>query len=288
MLTQAQIAASSPGISTGYSKPVSAWRVFKSTVIKDLQIWKRYKANLIAGLVESVMLVGVFALFSNMMQFRSGETVTEMEMFTFFLGGLLLVMMNGPALWTPLNAVTRDLYNGTLEYLYINPSSRYAYFVGTVAAGMVVHALWFTPIFFLLAYFSGANLLNLGVILTVCALAVIVLIAIGILMALTAIMWRQVSSIAQVLNMLFQFLSGAFIPLGSMPTFVRYAAFALPQTWANDLIRYYSFDGDWDLLAPIWLEWVLLGCFAVFFVAISKYLLRRVERHAKKNGLHLI
>ena len=50
---------------------------------------------------------------------------------------LLLLVFNGPTLWGPIQAVTSDLYNGTLEYLYSNPGSRYAYYVGTVLTEVI-------------------------------------------------------------------------------------------------------------------------------------------------------
>ena len=73
-----------------------------------------------------------------------------------------------------------------------------------------------------------------------------------------------------------------------MPEFMQKIALIIPHTWAYDLIRYYSFDGEWQTILPVWQEWIILGLFAVFFIALSRLTIKRIERKAKESGLHLI
>lgn len=50
----------------------------------------------------------------------------------------------------------------------------------------------------------------------------------GIMIALLALVWRQVSGIAQVLGILFEMLAGAYLPLSAFPQIVQYAVYLLP------------------------------------------------------------
>jgi ABC-2 type transport system permease protein len=97
-----------------------------------------------------------------------------------------------------------------------------------------------------------------------------------------------VGSIVNVLAMLFEFLAGAYLPVSYFPPLMQYLAYLLPYTWGYDLIRYYSFGGQWQTLLPVWQEWGILLCYAVLYTILSRYLLKKAEQQAKRNGLHVI
>jgi len=128
----------------------------------------------------------------------------------------------------------------------------------------------------------------MALILLTCVATLVTLTAMGVTIALRALLWRQVSSIASVLGLLFEFLSGAYLPVTAFPTMVQYLAYLLPYTWGYDLIRYYSFDGNWQTLLPVWQEWVIIILYAILFTLGSRYLLGKAEQRARRSGLHLI
>ena len=293
MLVQSHEALLPTGITTSRSKPVSAWAVFRATVVKDLQIERRYIPDLIGNGVQLAVRVLFYLLLSGIIAVKGqnsplGRDMSGQDLFIFFLGGLLLFVFNGTALGTPVNSVTRDLNNGTLEFLYSNPSSRYAYFVGTVVANALISQTVFLPLFVFLCLYSGSSPRNACLVLLVCALVVVTLIALGIMIALLGILWRQVSSVTQVVAIMFELLAGAYFPVSAFPAGLQYIAYLLPYTWGYDLIRYYSFDGQWKTLLPVWAEWLVLGMAALLYTIVSRFLLRKAEQHAKKRGLHLI
>jgi ABC-2 type transport system permease protein len=210
------------------------------------------------------------------------------NLFVFLQGGLLLFVFNGTALGRPVNAVTRDLTNGTLEYLYTVPASRYAYFVGTIISSAVVNLALFLPLYVFLILYSNASLVNMLMVLLVCLVALTAIVAMGIMIALFAILWRQAASITAFLGLLFEFLSGTYFPISVFPPFIRFISYCLPYTWAYDLIRYYSFEGQWRTSFPIWIEWTFLIAYSVLFTLISRFLLKKTEQLAKKSGLHIL
>lgn len=277
------------------SRPVSPLAITLATLRKNLQITVRYLPNLLGSLVEISVRALFFLLFSNVISVNSyemsGVAMTGHNLYIFLLGSLVLFVFTRSTLWGPINAVTNDLYNGTLEYLYSSPGSRYAYYVGVVLSEVVVSLVVFIPLFILLVIISGVNLSSLLLMLLASATVLVSLTAMGIMIALLALLWRQVSSIASVLGILFEMLAGAYLPLSAFPAGVRVFSYVLPFTWGYDLLRYYSFSAQgsaWQTILPIWQEWGVVIVFAVGFTAVSRYLLGRAERLAKKGGLSVL
>ena len=274
------------------SRAVNPWKVTAATTLKGLQISIRYLPNLLGSLVEMAVRAAFFLLMSNSISMGSKETfgidIRGQSLFIFFLGSLVLFVFTRSTLWGPINAVTNDLYNGTLEYLYSNPCSRYAYYVGTVLSEVAVSQVVFIPLFLLLAISSKASWDSLVMMLLACVVVLVALTAMGIMIALLALVWRQVGSVASVLGILFEMLAGAYLPISVFPAPLRALSYLLPYTWGYDLVRFYSFDGQWKTILPVQWEWVTIFGFAVVFTLVSRFLLTRAESLAKRSGLNVI
>lgn len=270
----------------------SAWQVMISTVVKDLQIARRYLPNLIGTFVELAIRLAFFFLLASVVTMDGnrnlGVDLSGRNMFIFFQGSLLLFIFIRSTLGAPLEAISNDLYNGTLEFLYSNPASRYAYYVGTVVAKVLVSSVVFVPLYLFLVFYAEASALNMFLVLVAGGVVLVALTALGIMIALLALLWRQVGALVAVLSILFEMLSGAYLPITAYPYAAQVVAYFLPYTWGYDLIRYYSFNGQWQPLLPIWQEWLVLLVFAVVFTLLSRYLLARAENKAKRLGLNVI
>ncbi len=286
-----------PDFNLSLSRPTSAWVTAKATITKNIQIATRYLPNLVGSLLNLGIRMAFFLLLANAVSMQGGTTqglvLTGRNLFIFFQGALLLFVFNGPTLWGPINAVSNDLYNGTLEYLYSNPCSRYAYYVGTVIAEVMINLVVFLPLYFFLIFYSGVGLTSVLMILLTCVMVLIALTAMGIMIALLALLWRQVNSVAQVLGILFEMLAGAYLPISAFPQIIQYLAYLLPYTWGYDLIRYYSFrganaSGEWLTILPVWQEWAMLIFYAILYTGVSRFLLKKAEQRAKRSGLHII
>jgi ABC-2 type transport system permease protein len=287
-----QTTAPEMGAIHSLSSVVSPWKVTQATTVKGLQIATRYLPNLVGSLVEMSVRVAFFLLMSNAIAMGSsaafGVDMSGKNLFIFFMGSLVLFVFTRSTLWGPINAVTNDLYNGTLEYLYSNPSSRYAYYVGTVLSEVVISQIVFIPLFCVLAFASGASWDNLVMMLLACIIVLVALTAMGIMIGLLALVWRQVGSVASVLGILFEMLAGAYLPVSSFPPLLRALSYLLPYTWGYDLVRYYSFEGEWKTILPVQWEWGIICLFAVTFTIVSRYLLGKAEGLAKRSGLNVI
>ncbi|MHA2336530.1 MAG: ABC transporter permease [Candidatus Hodarchaeales archaeon] len=273
------------------SNKISRVKLIWSTIVMNLQITKRYKANLVGGLLEMGILVLVFGLFASAMEFKNGglTQLTSDQIFIFFLGAIVLIVFNGTALRNPVETVQRDLYNGTLEYLFFNPINMYYYMVGNVLGDAIIRFTFlFLPLFSVMLLVINVNLVSMLAILSVSILVLSTIMSLGIVMSITVILWKDVRGIIGILSVLFQFLSGAFFPVQTFPEPIQMLAFLLPFTFGFDLIRYFSFEGQWTTLLPIEIEIALLLVFALFYLVVSAYLLKKIPKHAKSKGLHLI
>jgi ABC-2 type transport system permease protein len=280
-----------PGSIHSLSQPIPAWKTTLAAAVKNLQIARRYVPNLISSFVQLAMMMFFFLLMANTITFGGDgwQGITSgREMFIFFQGAILILVFQGPTLWTPAYNVSQDLYNGTLEFLYSNPGSRYAYYVGSVVADVIIHLVVFLPFYGFLVVYTKADAVTMLFILVACLMVCVTLTALGIMIALLALLWRQINSVVGILSTLFQFLAGAYLPLQSFPKALQYLAYLLPYTWGYDLIRYYSMRNTWQTILPPSQEWGVLAFYAVAYTILSRYLLKCAEQQAKKQGLHII
>lgn len=280
-----------PTDSYGLSRSVSTWRVMWATVIKDLHISKRYIPNIIGFFVEVAIRMGFFLLLSRVVSFKGidgSEGISGREMFIYLQAAILILVFSGPTLWGPIESVLNDLYNGTLEFLYSNPASRYAYYVGTVVSKISISLLIFIPVYTFLVVYTQSDIRHMGMILLVSITVLISLTAMGIMISLLAILWQRVTSITNILGICFEFIAGAYIHISVFPKSIQHIAYLLPYTWGYDLLRYYSFKGNWPTIFPVWQEWIILLLLAVGFLILSRYLLHKTEQRAKQKGLHMI
>ena len=262
--------------------------VVLETIKKELTLHFRYKANIVGEAFGVLMQVVIFSAMAGAVTLVGVNSLEGNEVFLFFLGSLVLIVFSTVALSAPLNAVIHDLHNGTLEYLFSTPISRYGYFVGTAISEAISKSIFFLPMFMVLLVYSGVNIVFALMILMVCVAVIIGLIAFGVVIALMGVMWKQVTAISTLLFTLFEFICGAYFPVSSMPIPLQILAYLLPHTWGYDLIRFYSFEGSWITILPIELEWILLMVHGILYVLLSYRLIRIVERRSKVQGLHLI
>ena len=127
----------------------------------------------------------------------------------------------------------------------------------------------------------------MALILLVCAVVLVALTAMGVMIGLLALLWRQVSSIAQVLGMLFEFLGGvprrvqlpAAAAIPGLPAALHvglrpHPLLQLRRPLAN------ATAGVAGVAHPHRLRRGL--------PLISRHLLRRAEQYAKRSGLNII
>ena len=265
----------------------SFFQVVKASFLKDIKIFFKYKANFISNFIRAFAFIAVFYLFAISFKFKQG-TNDKTSMLLFFLSGLIIIMYDGAAFWGPVETVNRDLYNGTLEYVYSNPSSRIAYFIGGTFSEAFYASYLNLPLLLVLLFLGKASFTNALLIIGVLLATNLVLTGIGVMMANLTVLWKQTRSLLNVITNLFLFTSGFLIPIQSFPHPLVIFSYFIPYTWGIELIRVYLFGTTYSPLLPIEIEWALLFFQVIIAWALAILLTRKSEQRIKKTGLHLI
>lgn len=285
-------AAAPPPPWPGLSCPPSFARVLAASAGKSLRVARRYVPNLLGRYVQLALRVGFFLLLAGAVSVRppvpGAPPLEGPSLFAFFLSGLLLVTFIRPSLWAPMEVAAGDLQSGALEYLFATPGSRFGYLAGAVVAELALGVVAFVPMFGLLLWTARPGLAAAALLLAACVLMLVALTALGVLVALLAILWRQAGALAEVLGVAFEMLAGAYLPVHAFPAALRGIAYALPFTWGYDLVRHYALGERWRTILPVGQEWAIIAAHAVVYTALSVHLLARAERRAKRAGLHAL
>ena len=85
---------------------------------------------------------------------------------------------------------------------------------------------------------------------------------------------------------LIQIVAGAYIPVGVFPVWLQYISYALPFTYAYDLIHYSMLNTT--TLFPVYVEWAVLVVWFIALAIVALIALRKTEDYVKKQGLHYI
>jgi ABC-2 type transport system permease protein len=275
-------------INSKLTKRVPFHTVVFASIVKDIRKTKKYIPDLMGLTIQLLVRVAFFLFLSGIVTYTGTNILEGKDLFIFFSSAFLMFIFFSTALWQPLSTIQSDLYNGTLEYLYTNPVSRYAYFVGTTLASAIINLVFFIPLFVFLVIFSNVDFNAVVFILAVCSIGIIISIALGVMISFIGLLWKQVNSIIGVLAMLFEFIGGAYAPVHEFPVYVKVFAYLLPYTWGYDLVRFYLMGGKWQTLFPVWIEWIIFTGMAVVYTALSLLFLAVVENKVKEKGLNLL
>ncbi|HOO27958.1 MAG TPA: hypothetical protein PLU43_05795, partial [Lachnospiraceae bacterium] len=260
--------------------------ILKATVQKEITMFIRYLPNMIGTILQLGVRFLFFFYLSGITAYNG--SITGKNLFLFFGAALLLYVIYSTTIWAPLNTVTTDLYNGTLEYIYVTPVSKFCYYFGTGISQTIMSMVFFVPIFAALVLYSGVGFVQVGGIFLVAAAGTLNCIAIGVLLSLLGIIWKQVGAITGIIAVLFEFLAGAYAPVQTYSIPVKAAAFMLPFTWGYDLARYYLMGEKWTLLLPEPVEWCIYLGMAVLYFAAALLLMERIQNRMLRNGLYAI
>lgn len=285
--TQHSSTIQSTSLDFGRSKSVGFFHVINSTIWKELLYLKRYKANLVGGFLQMGIMMFMFYIFSTSAQFRN-LNYTKEELYTFFLSGMCLIFFAESILWQPMNTVRTDLTNGTLEYLYSTPSNKFAYFLGSIFGVMILNSIMVFPMYIALMLYANLGIESMLQLLGITIIYLTCISAFGIIVGALTILWKQVAGVVNILNALFQFIGGAFLPVAALPGPIRVLSYILPVTYGLDVARYVAFKGSWTTLLPIQTELIILVIYGIFYTFVAIWFLNKVERKAKETGLHEI
>jgi ABC-2 type transport system permease protein len=172
---------------------------------------------------------------------------------------------------------------GTIEATFMTPMSRLAYMSGIMVAAATNSLVDFTAVFLLgLAFGFRIALFNAPLFLCSLLLTAFGLFGIGLITNAVTLTFRDRTTTANSLMILFMVFCGLVCPVEFMPSWAQLISKALPLTYGIRLMRASllgigTVDPTYDILALL-----ILG---VIYVALGVVTLAQIEKNLRKKAL---
>ena len=271
------------------------WSAFLAMARKELIIMARYPVNFVASFGQVFLIVAVFTLGGSMF-FRSNAATAAGSQAGISSGnpsgvvvyGFILFMFMNDTLWTIGYNIRNEQVQGTLEQLYLSPTSKFASLVARVTNTLVWTSLLSLAAAALMTAMIGRLPIEnpwLGLYLLVMTLAGTF--GIGfIFSALTLRIKETAQTVANFLQFALLVLCANFFPFSALPPFILSISRLIPLAYAVDAFRstMMGFPAGFPELAPFTTEVIITTLFGLITPPLGYLLYRRAENYARKHG----
>jgi ABC-2 type transport system permease protein len=271
------------------------WSSFIAMARKELIIMARYPVNFITSFGQTFLIVAVFTLGGSMF-FRISPSSSAALPAGVNVGnpsgvvvyGFILFMFMNDTLWTIGYNIRNEQVQGTLEQLYLSPSSKFANLVARVTNTLIWTSVLCLAAAALMTLIIGKLPIEnplLGAYLLVMGLAG----TFGIGFAFAALTLRikeTAQTVANFLQFFFLVLCANFFPFSALPPFIFSLSRLLPPAYSVDAFRsaLMGFPPGYPELAPFPVELVIVTVFGIIMPPLGYLLYRRAENYARKHG----
>lgn len=172
---------------------------------------------------------------------------------------------------------------GTIEATFITPMSRLAHMAGAMTAAMINSSIDFVAVFVIALLFGfRLSAFNMPLFFSSLLLTAFALFGVGLMTNAITLTFRDRTTTANSLSILFMAFSGIVCPVELMPSWAQLISKALPLTYGIRLMRasLLSLEGCnavYDVVALLTL--------GAIFVGIGVMTLKLIERNMKKKAL---
>ncbi len=206
------------------------------------------------------------ALYNQALDSRIYEITAHLAFFTFLVVTLTAVM-----------GIVKEFETGTIEQIMITPLGQVELIVGKAIApsllGLVVFSVMFVMARLLFNLPMRGSWLLLGF-LTV--LYLISEVCVALMISTVSRTQQQAITVVFIWVMVALTMSGFLVPIASLPTVLRWVAYALPIQHFIEIVRSVMLKGAG--LVALWQNVVALLVLDVVVVALTSFLLRRLSR----------
>ena len=203
----------------------------------------------------------------------------------FIFTGYIMMGFIGTAVWAMGFSIRRERWFGTLEAIYVTPTSRLVQVLG-MALHSTVHQILGTLIQFLVIYLTfGLGLKIEGVLpaLLIFALMMLALYGFGIVISALGLLLKEGWVVSDILYSTMMILSPVAYPLIVLPNLAQQASAIFPTAPALIGMRSFLIDNyRAEAFGNIFLHLLILGAAWILFgVAVF----RLVDKYARKRGM---
>ena len=199
-----------------------------------------------------------------------------------FMGGVISGLV-ATAFWAMAMSFRNEMEMGTLEPTWLTPTSRETLVIGRALGGLFWFAFGQIAVFSVGIAFFGLHV-RPEIVYAVPAMliAIVAMVGVAYLIAGVVLSIRDANLFVDCTNFLFSVASGAAFPILLLPGVLQPVAFALPTTYAMDILRQQAL-GTRPLFDPALEYAALLAGTAVLF-PIGLWAYRRADRRIRRLG----
>lgn len=256
---------------------------------KDIRNMSRYRFSVAAsvftplyqGVLPALLFGASFAVGGRVVGLEKTIGTADLAGFI-FLGGTVSGLV-ATAFWAMAMSFRNEMEAGTLEPTWLTPTARETLVLGRALGGMFWFVFGQIGIFAIGIVFFGLRF-RLEALYAVPALIIasIALVGVAYLLAGIVLSIRDANLFIDCANFLFATASGAAFPVLLLPGVLQPIAFALPTTYAMDILRQQAL-GTRPLLDPVLEYAALIGTTIVAF-PIGLWAFRAADRRIRRLG----
>ena len=256
---------------------------------KDIRNVSRYRFSVAAsiftplyqGVLPALLFGASFAVGGRVVGLERTIGTSDLAGFI-FLGGVISGLV-ATAFWAMAMSFRNEMEAGTLEPTWLTPTARETLVVGRAMGGLVWFLFGQVGIFAVGIVFFGLRLrLEAVYALPALVIATVALIGVAYLLAGIVLSIRDANLFIDCTNFLFATASGAAFPVILLPGILQPVAYALPTTYALDILRNQAL-GTRPLFDPA-LEYLVLGATTIVAFPIGLWTFRAADRRIRRAG----
>jgi ABC-2 type transport system permease protein len=258
--------------------------------IKDWKIEFAYPVSFIRQLISPIVYLLPFMLYGiALVGGRYSPNLEQMvgtgDVVTFTFTGYMLMGFIGTAVWAMGFSIRRERWFGTLESIYVTPSSRLGQVLG-MALHSTVHQMLGTIIQLIFIYLTfGIGLKIEGTLpaLAIFALMMLALYGFGIVISALGLILREGWVVSDALYSIMMILSPVAYPLVVLPTIAQKASALFPTAPALIGIRSFLMENyHAEAFGNVFLHLLLLGTTWILFGVL---VFRLTDGYVRKRGM---
>ena len=267
-------------------------RAFAAAIRKELRTVRRYPTQWMGLIFWPVLLPASYVLMGQAFSGSDARSIAAFaersgtaEVAGFVFVGFAMYMWLSTILWGPGTALRTEQMRGSLEAVFLTPTSRLVALFGPPAAALPTLVITFVVMGAAMWLLFGVALPLDGVLrsLVVVAFALPALYAIGSLFAAGVLRFGEIGPIVQLIRGVFVLTCGITFPVLMLPGWAQTLAWVLPPTYIVQDIRAVLLRGLGlgEIAGDIGITVALSALLAALAIATFRVL----ERSARRNGM---
>jgi len=238
------------------------WIAFWNILLKDMLTYYLKPPNISWGIIFPLAWTGMFLI-------RSGS---GMDSIPALLPGLMAISILFGTTSMLAVTVTFEKKNSSFDRLLLAPIS-FDLLMLAKTSGAILFGVVNAMIPMLMASFiTDISVANWPLLILAVFLIAVVSTFLGLLIAVAVSEVFEAQTFSNFFRFPMIFLCGLFLPISSLPIFLRPISYALPLTYGVDIMQGLVRGGNF---MPISLSFAVLSVFCIFIFSLSKHFIRK-------------